>query len=205
MDIYSSLTKEVGPEGEYEKCVIYFGGFSDTERRNFARVVVFQQGRLPFIYLEVPLDGTNIKGIVYNPIIEKSTSKIKSWAAKCLSYAGRLVLVKHVLSAICSYWMRVLIFPKDVLKKITAICRNFLCSGESEGKRSLVALRVVCQPKECHGLGIKNLWQNNKACLLGQVWDTCLKNLMWIKWMNSYFFKNQSFWEVEEKVHQTCA
>ncbi|KAL9671434.1 hypothetical protein QQ045_009002 [Rhodiola kirilowii] len=187
-----------------EKSAIYFGGCGDTERSSFARAVGFQQGRLSFIYLGVPLDGTNIKWIAYNPIIEKMTSKIKSWAAKCLSYAGRLVLVKHVLSAICSYWMRVLIFSKTVLKKITAICMSFLWSATSEGKRSLVAWRVICQPKECGGLGIKNLWQNNKAYLLGQVWDTCLKkDSMWIKWMNIYFFKNQSFWEVEYKSHQT--
>ncbi|KAL9683620.1 hypothetical protein QQ045_015445 [Rhodiola kirilowii] len=146
-----------------EKSAIYFGGCSDTERSSFAREVGFQQGRLPFVYLGVRLDGTNIKGIAYNPIIEKMTSKFKSRAAKCLSYAGRLVLVKHVLSSICSYWIRVLIFPKAVLKKIIAICRNFLWSEASEGKRNLVAWRVVCQPKECGGLGIKNLWQNNKA------------------------------------------
>ncbi|CAM8937480.1 unnamed protein product [Rhodiola kirilowii] len=49
------------------------------------------------------LKGRKLREADYNVIIDKMTSKIKSWGAKCLSYAGRLVLVKHVLSTNGSY------------------------------------------------------------------------------------------------------
>ncbi|KAL9673893.1 hypothetical protein QQ045_030156 [Rhodiola kirilowii] len=122
-----------------------------------ARAVGFQIGRLPFLYLGVPLDGCSLKKSAYNMIIDKMLSKITSWSAKCLSYAGRLVLIKHVLSAIGSYWMRVLIFPKAVTKKITSICRNFLWSIRRKGRRSVVSWKDVCRPKELGGLSIKDL------------------------------------------------
>ncbi|KAL9677102.1 hypothetical protein QQ045_005329 [Rhodiola kirilowii] len=158
-----------------EKSAIYFGRCRDTEESRLARAVGFQKGRLPFMYLGVPLDVSSLKGGVYNSIIEKMTSKIKSWSAKLLSYAGRLVLVKHVLSAISSYWMRVLLFPKSVLKKITTICRNHLWSGSSSGKKNLVAWKDVCCPKENGGLGIKSLCEFNKAISMRQIWDLVLK------------------------------
>ncbi|KAL9675480.1 hypothetical protein QQ045_003682 [Rhodiola kirilowii] len=187
-----------------EKSAIYFGGCRETEQRLMARAVGFQIGTLPFLYLGVPLDGCSLRGTQYNPIIDKMLSKIKSWSSRCLSYAGRLVLVKHVLSAIGSYWMRVLCFPKKVIKKITAICRNFLWSGNSVGKRSLVSWNDVCRPKVSGGLGVKDLGVFNKAIGLGQIWDLLLdKQSLWVKWMNSYYFKNSSLWEVEVKGHHS--
>ncbi|KAL9675416.1 hypothetical protein QQ045_003618 [Rhodiola kirilowii] len=102
-----------------DKSAIFFGGCTNAEEIRLARAVSFQKDHLPFLYLGVSLDGSSLKGGVYNSIIDKMTGKIKSWSAKLLSYAGRLVIVKHVLNAICSYWMRVLLFPKSVLKKIS--------------------------------------------------------------------------------------
>ncbi|KAL9681322.1 hypothetical protein QQ045_013105 [Rhodiola kirilowii] len=76
--------------------------------------------------------------------------------------------------------------------------------GGSRGKEALCLGRLFCQPKENGGLDIKNLSQYNKALLLGQTWDLSLKkDSMWIKWMSNYIFKNQSFWSMEEKIHQT--
>ncbi|KAL9688359.1 hypothetical protein QQ045_032780 [Rhodiola kirilowii] len=132
------------------------------------------------------------------------TTKIRALAARHLSYAGRLVLIKHVLSTISSYWMRVLLFPKIVLKKISAICRNFLWFGASSGKKNLVSWKTVTKSKEQGGLGIKNVAVFKKALMLKQIWDLCLKkDSMWIRWLHMYFFNSMNFWEVEEKAHHS--
>ncbi|CAM8902499.1 unnamed protein product [Rhodiola kirilowii] len=180
-DVLRTFHDWSGLKVNVDKSAIYFGGCSEGETNLFASIVNFQKGHLPFTYLGVPLHGRKLKVSDYSVIIHKMTSKIKSWSAKCLSYAGRLVLVKHVLSAIGSYWMRVLVFPSCVLKKISAICRNFLWSGTLSGKRNLVAWKKVCKPKEEGGLGIMNLCHFNKALLLGQIWDLVRKkDLLWI-------------------------
>ncbi|KAL9678548.1 hypothetical protein QQ045_016393 [Rhodiola kirilowii] len=195
---WSGLSVNVG------KSAIYFGGCSEPNKNALASIVNFQKGQHPFTYLGVPICGRSLKVSDFSIIIHKMTSKIKSWAAKCLSYAGRLVLVKHVLSSIGSYWMRVLVFPSCVLKKILAICRNFLWSGSSSGKRNMVAWKKVCKPKEEGGLGLLNLCLFNKALLLWQIWDLVRKkDLLWIRWMNSYFLKDQTIWQCVVKSHHS--
>ncbi|KAL9670582.1 hypothetical protein QQ045_008135 [Rhodiola kirilowii] len=187
-----------------EKSAIYFGGCSENEENLLSSLANFQKGQLPFNYLGVPLHGKRLKGADFSMIIDKMTSKIKAWSSRFLSYAGRLVLVKHVLSFIGSYWMRVLIFPKCVLKKISAICRNYLWTGAASRRRNLVTWKVVCKPKHVGGLGILNLSIFNKALLLGQFWDVAQKkDSMWIKWMNIYFFKDHSIWQMMGKKHHS--
>ncbi|KAL9662481.1 hypothetical protein QQ045_027314 [Rhodiola kirilowii] len=191
-----------------EKSAIFFGGCSESEESMLASVTSFRRGQLPFKYLGVPLQGKRLKGSDFNVIMEKMTSKIKAWSSRLLSYAGRLFLIKHVLSAIGSYWMRVMVFPKCVIKKISAICRNFLWSGAVAGKRNLVAWTEVCKPKAVGGggggLGLLNLSLFNKSLLLGQLWDVAQKkDSMWIKWMSSYFLKDMPLWHIVAKRHNS--
>ncbi|KAL9666786.1 hypothetical protein QQ045_001127 [Rhodiola kirilowii] len=53
-----------------QKSAIYFGGCSEVEMNIMANVVGFLQGKLPFLYLGVPLDGTSIRGATYNSVID---------------------------------------------------------------------------------------------------------------------------------------
>ncbi|CAM8897387.1 unnamed protein product [Rhodiola kirilowii] len=148
------------------------------EKLFFAQAVGIQVGKLPFPYLGVLIDGRSLMNQAYEGLIDKMTIKIRAWDTRHLFYAGRLVLIKLVLSTISSYWMRVLLFPKNVLRKISAICHNFLWSGSSSGKRNLVAWKRVTKSKEQGGFGVKNVSVFNKALMLKQVWDLCLKKTL---------------------------
>ncbi|KAL9662864.1 hypothetical protein QQ045_027699 [Rhodiola kirilowii] len=193
-----------GLEVNGNKSAIYFEGCGEEDKGVLSMEVGINGGQLPFSYLGALLDGRSLRRSAYDGLIEKMTSKTKSWTNRCLSYAGRLVLVKHVLSSICSYWMRVILFPKFVLKRVSAICRSFLWSGMSAGKRNLVAWKTVTKTKEEGGLGIKNIFIFNRALMLKQVWDLCLnKEALWIRWMHSYFFKDKSIWEMIEMNHHS--
>ncbi|KAL9679552.1 hypothetical protein QQ045_017417 [Rhodiola kirilowii] len=187
-----------------DKSAVYFGGCSESEEILLPSLACCKRGTLPFTYLGVPLQGKQLKVADFSVIIDKMMSKIKAWSSRFLSYAGRLVLVKHVLSSIGSYWMRVLTFPKGVIKKITAIWRSFLWSGKASGKKNLVAWKEVCKPKLVGGLGILNLNLFNKARLLRQLWDVAQKkDSLWIKWMNIYFFRDFPLWQKVLKKHQS--
>ncbi|XP_058099894.1 uncharacterized protein LOC131244277 [Magnolia sinica] len=52
------------------------------------------------IYLGVPLAFGRVKLSSFQPLINKIESWICGWRARCLSQAGRLVLVRHVLRSI---------------------------------------------------------------------------------------------------------
>lgn len=185
-----------------DKSDIYFGGISDIEGMNLAGLMGIRIGKFPFRYLGIPIDAKRLGLADYSEIIEKMTAKIASWTARCLSYAGRLVLIKHVISTIGCYWMRTMLFPKEVLRRVTSICRAYLWSGKSEGKRNLVSWKAVCENKSSGGLGVKDLVAFNKALMMTHIWDISLKkDNLWIKWMNNYFFKDTQIWEMEERQH----
>lgn len=74
----------------------------------------------------------------------------------------QLVLVKHVLSSISAYWMRSLILPKDVNKKIISICRSFFWAGVSSSKKELSSLKGYLSWKRARrsrGKGLNNVLQ----------------------------------------------
>ncbi|KAL9689986.1 hypothetical protein QQ045_010379 [Rhodiola kirilowii] len=184
-----------------DKSCIFFGAHNNSgDEGTLVDSITYKIGKLSFNYLGIPLDSKSLKPRKCNGIIDKMTRKIKGWSARKLSYADRLVLIKHILQSICSFWTRMLIFPGFVMKKVIMICRNYLWSGSCVGSRSLVAWENVCKPKSNGGLDLKNPVNFNKALALSQICDLCLKkDSLWIKWMNNYFFKNRSYWELEEK------
>ena len=91
-------------------------------------------------------------------LAEKTTAKIKVWASRHISYAGRLVLVNTVLFGIFNFWAQVFILPQDVVNQVMKLCRNFLWGGnENHQKTPYVAWEKLCTPKRQGGLGVKNL------------------------------------------------
>ena len=70
--------------------------------------------------------------IEYEMIVEKMTSKIRSWQVRCLSYTARLQLVSTILMNITNFWCQIFVLPKKVLKQVNAICRAYLWHGEAD-------------------------------------------------------------------------
>lgn len=114
---------------------IYFSGVSDARRREICRAVDLQEGSLPFRYLGIPLNAKRLSINQYQPLLEKMPGKLRHWTAKLLTYGGRLQLVQSVLYAVQNYWSQLFFFPKKVLKKIEAICRQFLWYGDVSGSK----------------------------------------------------------------------
>lgn len=85
------------------------------------------------------------------------------------------------------------------MKIIEATCRCFLWSGSAViTTRALVAWERICLPKEVGGLNLFDMKTWNQAAICKPMWALSNhKEKMWIKWLHTYYIKNQDFWTME--------
>ncbi|GKV19324.1 hypothetical protein SLEP1_g29604 [Rubroshorea leprosula] len=123
-------------------------------------------GDIPFKYLGVPVGANPRKISTWASVIECLRRKLSSWRCDSLSFGGRIILLKAVLSSIPVYYFSTLKAPKKVINLLSLIQRRFLWGGSEENKRiSWVGWDSVCKSKEEGGLGVKNLGIFNVALL----------------------------------------
>lgn len=144
---------------------------SPAQKSSLANIVGLQLGFLPVRYLGVPLSCRKLFRSDCKPLLEKITSRITSWAARLLSYAGRLQLIESVLASLYGYWCSIFLLPVHLIKAVESVCCAFLWKGHSgtvTGAR--VSWDHLCKPKSEGGLGLKRAAEWNKACLARLFW-----------------------------------
>ncbi|XP_074292344.1 uncharacterized protein LOC141619212 [Silene latifolia] len=122
-------------------------------------------------------------------------SKIRGLGAKKLSYSGRVVLINSVLNTLYNYWAQLFIIPKSVIKRIKAICRNYLWDSSPDYHRvPLVAWDKVTMTKQEGGLGIKKAEVWNIATVGKLVdWIYTKSDKLWIRWVHDVHLKDKDW------------
>ena len=122
-------------------------------------------------YLGFPIKHRGVPRNRMNFIVEKVMSKLVGWKASFLSFAGRAVLVKSVMSTIPNYVMQATTLPTHLCEKLDKINRDFLWGSTSEKRRlHLVCWNKIIRPKEEGGLGIQAAKFKNLALLAKLNW-----------------------------------
>nr|XP_043639244.1 uncharacterized protein LOC122610314 [Erigeron canadensis] len=163
--------KEVaGLAPNLHKSTAYFCNVLNYVKLNILNILPFEEGRLPK-YLGVPLVSTRLVYRDCKELIGRVEKRIHDWRNKFLSFAGRLQLIKSVLSSM-------------------QVCRG----------KAKVAWEIVCLPKEEGGLGIRRLDLFNVALLSAHIWNIItLKESLWVCWIHMYKLRGQNFWNVKLK------
>ena len=91
--------------------------------------------------------------------IDKITAKLCGWNGRNLNHAGRLTLVKSVLTSQAVYFLTALKVPKETLKDIDAKRRQLLWAGIEKltGAKCKVNWIRSARPTKNGGLGILHL------------------------------------------------
>ncbi|KAH1066826.1 hypothetical protein J1N35_031813 [Gossypium stocksii] len=84
------------------------------------------------------------------------------------------------------------------IKKISQICIGFFSKGRDYVAYGVaVCWQLICSPKREGGLGLRNLEEWNKACILLQVGRILAqKDSIWIASIKEYIMKRKNFWDV---------
>ncbi|CAN1332114.1 Putative ribonuclease H protein At1g65750 [Linum perenne] len=150
----------------------------------------------PTTYLGLPLGAKgNSKGI-WDPVIQSVERRVQSWKAKFLSFGGRIVLLKNVLSGLPIYFMSLLKAPSEVVERIERIQNRFLWAGSLEiNKIHWIDWNTVKTGKARGGLGVHDLKTLNLALLSKWSWRYSVeKNAWWRELLVSKCGVGRSDW-----------
>ena len=140
------------------KSCIFITGSNQQYKEGILNLFQFQEGSLPVRYLGAPLITTKLSASDCKPLVEGITARIRHWASRFLSFAGRVQLIQSVLCSCQSFWNGLFILPKKVLKEVEKLMRRFLWKGSSLNAGGVkVAWEDVTLPLDEGGLGIKKL------------------------------------------------
>ncbi|GJW91789.1 RNA-directed DNA polymerase, eukaryota, reverse transcriptase zinc-binding domain protein [Tanacetum coccineum] len=124
-DSIDEFRKVAGLIPNYNKSTVIFGCLDDEENKDMLEVIPFKVEKLPIRYLGVPLTSKRLRANECKSLLDKVESRVSSWKKKCLSYAGRIMLVAYVLETIHVYCASVFLLPIGVIEDINKLLKNF--------------------------------------------------------------------------------
>jgi len=97
---------------------------SDSWLSEAALVMNCRRGTIPFIYLGLPIGGDSRKLSFWKPVVDRIVSRLSKWNNKFLSFGGRLVLLKFVLSSLPVYFLSFFKAPGGIISSIESIFKK---------------------------------------------------------------------------------
>ena len=155
-----------------EKSRVYFSANIDADRKEELCGKLGIQSTTTFgKYLGFPIKHNGARRNQFNFVLEKMMERLAGWKTKYLSFAGRAVLVKAVMSAISNYVMQGSALPAHLCEKLDKVNRDFLWGSACDKRKlHLVGWNKIIKSKEEGGLGIQTSKAKNIALLAKLNW-----------------------------------
>ena len=111
--------------------------------------------------------GLNISSeIQVASLLLKIRKKLMFWSKAKLSFAGRVIVVNHVLLSSLWYIMSCWSFSRSCMGQLQRLIRNYLWSGnDGSHARAKVSWSTIVKPLDQGGLGIVDPLQQSKALM----------------------------------------
>ncbi|KAL0293203.1 UNVERIFIED_CONTAM: Retrovirus-related Pol polyprotein from type-2 retrotransposable element R2DM [Sesamum radiatum] len=198
LTVFSELS---GLQANLAKSHLILSRSAAASRDTLLAILDFQEGHLPLRYLGLPLLASRLTIADCQPILQKIDARITGWGGMMLSFAGRVQLIKSVLSALQVYWAMAFILPKHIIKEIEKRLRNFLWRGSSEMGYAKVSWQKVCRPVSEGGLGIRDIQSLNQGLMSRHLWRIIMhdRTSIWVTWILQYRLQEYSVWTIRAR------
>jgi len=135
--IFKSMS---GLKVNFNKSLLVGINISDSWLNEAASVLGCKVGKVPFIYLGLPIGGNPQRLSFWDPIMHRIKSRLSGWNSWFLSFGGRLILLKSVLTSLSVYAFSFFKAPSGIISYIESLLNNFFFgrAGGSEDHRKLL-------------------------------------------------------------------
>jgi hypothetical protein len=86
-------------------------------------------GKAPFLYLGLPIGGDSRRLGFWEPVLTRIRNRLSGWNSRFLSFGGRLVLIKSVLTSLPVYALSFFKAPAGTISSIESLLINFFWGG----------------------------------------------------------------------------
>ena len=132
-------------------------------------------GKILFLYLGLSIGGDLRKLAFWEPVIDTIKTRLAGWQSRFLSFGGRLILLKAVLTSLLVYALSFFKAPSGIISLIESIFNKKIWGGSGDNRKiSWIAWSSICLQKENGGLGARKLKEFNIALLGKWCWRMLL-------------------------------
>eukprot|EP00253_Pinus_taeda_P019066 PITA_19066 len=182
LDIYKEAS---GSKINYSKSTIYGWNCSAKSLADIARLLEMKtcQDWESFKYLGIPIFRSTPRVSHWTPLLDKLKLRIHAWGASWLNTAGKIILIKSVLSSMPLFQHSILLAPKTFLSKMDGLLRRFLWEGGKNNERRLhlVNWDTIKKPLIEGGLQMRDLAAQNLALGSKILWSIVAGKTSWSK------------------------
>ena len=96
MNAFYDFSKSTGLAANYNKSEIVIRGSKPQREKGIIHATGFSEGSLPLRYLGIPIIASRLSKMECRRMVDKITTRIKTWVTRNLSYAGGSALIQSV-------------------------------------------------------------------------------------------------------------
>jgi hypothetical protein len=94
-----------------------------------ASVLCCRVGKVPFLYLGLPIGGDPRRLVFWDPVVARLKNRLSGWKSRFLSFGGRLILLKSVLTSLPVYDLSFFKAPSGIIFSIESLLIKFFWGG----------------------------------------------------------------------------
>ena len=125
----------------------------------------------------------------WEPLLNRIRSRLAGWSSKHLSFGGRLILLKSVMSSLSVYALSFFKAPTGIISSIESLFNCFFLEGSVDHRKIFwVDWNSVCRRKEVGGLGVRRIREFNLALLGKWCWRLLEdKDSLWFRVLSARY------------------
>jgi len=100
-----------------------------------ASILNCKVGKVPFLYLGLPIGGDPRRLAFWDPVLKSIKSRLSGCQSRFLSFGGRLVLLKYVLTSLPVYALSFFKAPSGIISIIESIFNKKNWGGSEENRK----------------------------------------------------------------------